>query len=151
MNGTMQSAEQAQVTTVIHFPQEDVWRTLLDPEAIPAYMLGARITTDWQEGSDITWRTGSAEHGTERKGRVLAVREPDLLRYTLVHGSDGVEKVVSFELREVAGKTHLRVTQDGNASTAEREAAEENWNLMLDGLKQYMGEAPVPPPEEPHV
>lgn len=147
----MKSEEPAQVTTVIHFPLEEVWKVLLDPEAIADYMLGARLITDWQEGSAITWRSGNEEGGATHQGRVLVVREPELLRYSLTNSSDGVEKVVSIDLQEVAGITHLRVTQDRNTTDAAREAAESNWTMMLDNVKKLMGEAPVPSPEEPRV
>jgi uncharacterized protein YndB with AHSA1/START domain len=147
----MKSEEPAQVTTVIHFPLEEVWKVLLDPEAIANYMLGARLITDWKEGSAITWSSGSDDRSITHQGRVMVVREPELLRYSLTNTSDGVEKVVSIELQEVAGITHLRVTQVGNTTEAAREAAESNWTMMLDNVKKLMGEAPVPSPEEPRV
>jgi uncharacterized protein YndB with AHSA1/START domain len=147
----MNTEDQTQVTTVIHFPLEEVWQVLLDPQAIADYMLGARLITDWKEGSAITWRSGDDDTSSVHHGRVLVVREPELLRYSLTNSKDGVEKVVSIELQEVAGITHLRVTLDGNTTEAEREEATANWTMMLDDLKRLMGEAPVPSPEVPRV
>jgi len=72
---------------------------------------------------------------------VLVAKAPHLLRYT--HRSSQREHTVTVELREVAGTTHLRLTQENNVDEAARRRAENNWTAMLDGLKVWLGEAPV--------
>lgn len=143
--------QEATVTTVIHTSCERVWEALLQPGSAALFMIGGGFRTDWKEGGPITWMRHEAGREVVDHGTVLAVREPEQLRYSHTDSTDGVEKIVSLELKEVAGSTHVRVTQLGHVTGAAREAAEESWRAMLDGLKRRLGEAPVAPPEEPRV
>ncbi len=146
----MNTAFTASVTTVMHERIDRVWKALLDPADIAKYMMGAQVDTDWQEGSPITWKGEWQGKSFEDHGRVLKVREPDLLKYSHT-GPDGSEHIVTIELKETAGSTHLRLSQDNNPTAKAKEHAEANWTTMLDGLKKLLGEAPVPPPEEMRV
>lgn len=140
----------ATVTSVIHAPLERVWKALVDPADIANYMMGARVTTSWSEGSAIRWQGEWKGKPYEDTGRVLKVREPELLSYTHNStGSDGdpQEHIITIELKETAGVTHLRLTQDNNRTEEERQHAEKSWTLMLDELKKMLGEAPVAAPE----
>ena len=40
----------------INSNKKEVWDALVNPVAIKRYMFGAKIESDWREGSDITWR-----------------------------------------------------------------------------------------------
>ncbi|MFZ1686412.1 MAG: SRPBCC family protein [Flavobacteriales bacterium] len=142
----------ASVNTVIHLPIQRVWKALVDPEAIAAYMMGAQVTTDWKEDSPIVWKGEYNGRAFEDNGRVLVNREPDLLRYTHSGGtSPGEEHVVTFELKDVMGTTHLRLTQDNNATQEAAKHSEELWTTMLDVLKEWLGEAAVATPEAPRA
>lgn len=143
----------AVVSTIIHHPIERVWNALIDPEEIQRYMMGARVNTDWKEGSPITWSGEWEGHRYVDNGTVLVVREPDLLKYTHTSSSsnDPTEHTVIIELKEVAGTTHMRLSQDGNKTEAQRDAAQEKWGSMLDQLKVMLGEAPVPTPAQPRT
>jgi uncharacterized protein YndB with AHSA1/START domain len=142
------------VTTVIHSTIDRVWKALTDPEQIAQYMMGARVTTDWKEGSPITWQGEWQGKPFEDKGRVLIAREPELLKYGHTSGTaqrPEEEHIVTIELKEVGGVTHVRLTQDNNPTEEARKHSEENWTLMLDGLKKMLGEAPVPKPVAPRA
>jgi hypothetical protein len=45
---------------------------------------------------------------------------------------------VIYEISEQQGKTVLTITQDNNADEASRKHSEENWNTVLEGLKQLV-------------
>lgn len=142
----------ADITTVIHEPIDRVWKALVDPEQIAQYMMGAKVVSDWKEGSSITWKGEWNGKPFEDHGKVVAVREPELLKYTHATGSSSAAEsthTVSIELKEVAGVTHLHLTQDNNASDDARAESEKNWNAMLQGLKKMLGEAPVAQPAQP--
>ncbi|HMC98357.1 MAG TPA: SRPBCC family protein [Flavobacteriales bacterium] len=143
----------ARATAIIHEPVDRVWKALVDPEMIARYMMGAQVFSDWKEGSPIVWKGEWKGKAYEDHGQVLKVKEPELLKYSHRSGSDdqGEEHTVTIELKEVAGVTHLRLTQDNNATEEARQHSEENWNRMLDGLKKVLGEAPVAKPEVPRV
>jgi uncharacterized protein YndB with AHSA1/START domain len=142
----MSNGKVANVTTIIHAPIDRVWKALVDPEEIAQYMMGARVVTDWTDGSPIRWKGEWKGKAFEDVGRVLKVREPDMLSYTHKSGAteDAEEHVIIIELKEVGGVTHLRLTQDNNATEEAREHSEANWTQMLDTLKKMLGEAPVP-------
>ena len=145
----MSSKTLAEVTTVIHEPVDRVWQALVDPKLISQYMMGAEVITDWEEGSTIRWKGEWQGKPYEDRGHLLIVREPDLLKYTHV-SSAAPDKAhtITVELIEVAGVTHLHLTQDNNVSQEACIAAEKNWRAILDGLKKVLGEAPVKAPKE---
>ncbi len=116
----------ARVTSIIHASLDRVWKALVDPEDIAKYMMGARVRTDWSEGSPIRWEGEWNGKPFEDVGRVLKVREPELLSYT--HNSTEAEgatqeHVITIELKEVGGVTHLRLTQDNNSTEDARQHA----------------------------
>ncbi|MEO8589142.1 MAG: SRPBCC family protein [Flavobacteriales bacterium] len=144
----------AKATAIIHEPIERVWEALVDPEQIARYMMGTQVTSDWKEGSPIAWKGEWNNKAFEDTGRVLKNQEPELLKYSHRSGtrSDATaEHIVTIELKEVAGVTHLRLTQDNNATEEACAESEKNWTAMLDGLKKMLGEAPVAKPEAPRV
>jgi hypothetical protein len=47
-------------------------------------------------------------------------------------------KNVRYELRQEPGGTRLTLTQDGNATEEERAHAEQNWKVVLGGLKALL-------------
>jgi len=144
----------AVVTNVYHMDIDLVWNALVDPKLVAQYMMGAKLTTDWKEGSGITWEgtwNGKPFHAC---GKVLQVREPDLLQYTHINttAQGPPEKhTITIELRHAAGATHLRLTQDNNASAEAARQSEETWAKMLDTMKRALGEAPVKKPEVPRT
>lgn len=139
----------AEVTTVIHEPIERVWQAFVDPDVIASYMMGALVTTDRKEGSPITWKGEWKGKAYEDSGQLIIVRGPDLLKYTRVSGADPAQAhTITVELKEVAGVTHVKLTQDNNPTEEACTEAEKNWSAILDGLKQALGEAPVSKPEE---
>lgn len=121
---------------------EQVWAALTEPEQIKKYMFGSEVVTDWQPGGSIVWRGEYEGKRYEDKGQVLEV-EPGR-RLTVTHFSplSGQEDVpenyhtVRYELEARDGGTHVVLEQDNNGSEEEAEHSQQNWQLMLDGLKK---------------
>lgn len=146
----MSNAITSNVTAIIHEPIARVWRALTVPEEIAQYMMGAQVTTGWKAGSTITWKGEWKGKTYEDTGRVLEVTEPHLLKYSHVSTTPAgavKEHIITIELKEVGGATHLQLAQDNNATQEASDHAAENWTMMLDGLKKMIGEAPVAKPE----
>src|SRR5437016_6516027 len=61
---------------------EKVWRALTEPESIAQFMFGARVTTDWQPGSPITYDGEWKGKPYRDKGTVLEVDPNRLLKTT---------------------------------------------------------------------
>jgi uncharacterized protein YndB with AHSA1/START domain len=140
----------AHASIVIDASIQEVWNALVDPEAIRQFMFGTNVTSDWKEGSPITWKGEWKGKAYEDKGTVLRSAPPRTLRYThfspLAGLPDKPENYhnVAIELSsEGATTTRVELSQDNNATEEAREHAEQNWRQMLEGLKAY-AEKPLP-------
>jgi uncharacterized protein YndB with AHSA1/START domain len=144
----------ATVTSVIHSPIERVWKALTDPEELSVWMMGAQVRSEWKVGSAISWEGQWQGSHFRDSGEVLKVQEPDLLQYSHISGAGqgaGVTHIVTIELKEVGGVTHLRLTQDNNPTEEARDRSQANWTAMIDAMKKMLGEAPVPKPTVPRA
>jgi uncharacterized protein YndB with AHSA1/START domain len=135
----------ARASIVIDAPIQKVWTALLDPEAIREYMFGTRATSDWREGSPISWKGEWKGKAYEDKGVVLRAAPPRTLKYThfspLAGLPDKPENYHTVEIElssEGATTTRVALNQDNNATEESRRHSEENWKSMLDGLKKYV-------------
>ena len=126
-------------------PQQ-VWDALTDPDAISRFMFGAKVDTDWEEGSPITW---SGEYdGTpyQDKGEIVEVAESKRLRmthYSPLTGEDDVPEnyhALDYRLTDEGETTRLTLDQDGNDSAEQAEQFAANWQTMLDQVKDYVEE-----------
>ena len=120
----------ANASTTINAPASKVWDALTDPAKISKYMFGATVTSDWKEGSPITWKGEFKGKKFEDKGKVIRAVPQRLLQYT--HNNHNV----TVELSGDSKRTNLKLSQDGSSSDEERKHSEENWRVMLDGLKK---------------
>ena len=134
----------AHAETRISASPQQVWDALTDPHAVSAFMFGAKVETDWEEGSPITW-TGEYD-GTpfEDKGEILEVVESERLRMTHfspLSGEDDVPEnyhTLDYRVTDEGDTTRLTLDQDGNASAEQAEQFSQNWQAMLDQVKEYV-------------
>jgi uncharacterized protein YndB with AHSA1/START domain len=130
-------------TVTIHATRAAVWSALTNPEKVKLYMHGTEMSTDWKEGSPISWKGEWKGRSYEDKGTVLAVEPQKLLKYTHWSPMGGSEDkpenyhTVTYELGGEDGKTTLTLIQDNNASQEEADKmASDNWGPVLNGLKE---------------
>ena len=130
-------------TVTIHATRAEVWSALTNPEKVKQYMHGTEMSTDWKEGSPISWKGEWKGRSYEDKGTVLAVEPQKLLKYTHWSPMGGSEDkpenyhTVTYELAGEDGKTTLTLIQDNNASQEEADKmASDNWGPVLIGLKE---------------
>ena len=130
-------------TVTINAPRADVWDALTKPDKVKQYMHGTAMSTDWKEGSPITWRGEWKGKSYEDKGQVLEVEPQKRLSYTHWSPMGGSEDkaenyhTVTYELTGEDGKTTLTLRQDNNATQDEaNNMAENNWGPVLEGLKE---------------
>ncbi len=130
----------AQATAVVPATPEQVWRALTDPVLVKEYFHGTTVTTDWQQGSAITYSGEWEGKPYEDKGIVLEVDEPRLLVTSFYSPMSGLPDVpenyqtVSYAIEPVEGGCRVTVTQDNNASDEAAAHSSSNWQLILDGL-----------------
>lgn len=131
-------ANDVHVEVIIRADIRSVWKALTDPAQLQRYMMGARVESDWKEGSPITWKGEWNGEPFEDTGRVLRNDAPHLLRYTHV-SAKGDEHTVTVELAATAdGTTKLHLTQDRTPAGKAQEASEKNWGVMLGGMKEML-------------
>ena len=130
-------------TVTIHATRAEVWSALTNPEKVKQYMHGTEMSTDWKEGSPISWKGEWKGRSYEDKGTVLAVEPQKLLKYTHWSPMGGSEDkpenyhTVTYKLDGEDGTTKLTLTQDNNATKEEAEKmANANWGPVLQGLKE---------------
>ena len=69
-------------SVTIDAPKADVWDALTRPEKVKQYMHGTEMSTDWKEGSPISWKGEWKGKSYEDKGQVLEVQPQRRLSYT---------------------------------------------------------------------
>ncbi len=134
----------AKVSTVIEAPKEEVWAALTDPDSISRYMFGTKVTTDWSEGSPITWEGEWEGRLYQDKGMVREVRPPQILEYSHFSSLSGEPDLpenyhaVRIEVVEDGPATTVTLIQDNNETPEARDHSEKNWQMMLEGLKEVV-------------
>ncbi len=134
----------ARVSTLIRAPISRVWQALTDPDLIQQYLFGTRTNTDWQVGHPITWQGEWQGKTYEDKGTVLQVVPERLIETTYWSSMAGLPdrpenyKKVTYELKPENDGTLLSLTQDNNTSIEDKTHSEQNWQMVLDGLKKLV-------------
>jgi len=134
----------AKATATINAPVSKVWEALTSPELIKQYFFGVDVLSDWELGSSIIYKGEWEGRSFEDKGRILKLQPEKLLVSTHWSPLSGVPDspenyhTVSYELSGRNGKTTLTITQDNNATEEEQQHSEQNWKMMLEGLKKLL-------------
>jgi len=134
----------AKASVDIAATEEAVWRALVDPAAITEYMFGATVTSEWREGSPITWAGEYEGKAYEDKGEITAFEPNKRLAYTHFSPLSGQPDVpenyhhVTIELTAEGVGTRVSLEQDNNADEEARDHSAKNWETMLAGLKRYV-------------
>jgi uncharacterized protein YndB with AHSA1/START domain len=133
---------EARKTVTIKASRARVWDALTQPAMVRQYMHGTNLSTDWKEGSPISWRGEWKGKSYEDKGTVLAVTPQKVLKYTHWSPMGGSEDkpenyhTLTYELAGEDGTTILTLTQDNNPTQEDADKmAEDNWGPVLNGLK----------------
>jgi uncharacterized protein YndB with AHSA1/START domain len=132
----------AKSTTVINAEPARVWACLTDPDLVSQAFFGAKVDTDWQVGSPITFSGEWQGRSFQDKGEVTRFEPGRLLRFTHfspLSGQPDVPEnyhVVTIELAPRDGGTEASLSQTNAGSEEERQHSEANWAQFLDSLKQ---------------
>jgi len=134
----------AKATLTIRAPASKVWDALTKPELIKQYFFGTTVVTDWKVGSPIYYRGEWQGRSYEDKGKIVEVQPKKRLVSThwspLAGVPDSPENyhTVTYTLSEHDGNTDVTILQDNNASEEEKLHSEENWKMVLSGLKKLL-------------
>ncbi|WP_336517822.1 SRPBCC domain-containing protein [Pollutibacter soli] len=136
----------AEVEININSSTAAVWHALTDPEKISKYMFGSRVESEWKEGSQIIWKGNFKGIAFRDKGVIVEMTPEKILRFThyspLSKLPDTPENyhIVTIELSGHQKCTNVKLTQDNNTTEESKSHAEENWSMMLEGLKKLLEE-----------
>jgi uncharacterized protein YndB with AHSA1/START domain len=138
------SDRNANATTTNDAPAAKVWDALVNPAAVQEYMFGTSVESDWQEGSPITWKGEWQGKAYEDKGVIRKAEPQRRLQYTHFSPLAGLPDTpenyhtVTIDLAERGSQTEVVLSQDNNPTDEAREHSEQNWRMMLDGLKKFV-------------
>ncbi|WP_432881186.1 SRPBCC family protein [Kribbella sp. CA-245084] len=123
----------------IDAPAARVWEVLTSPDKLKELWFGAEVETDWQVGSPITW-TGEWEGKPyQDKGEILAIEPGRLLKLTHfspLTGQPDVPENYHTLTYELTGETHLKLSQDNNASEEEAKHSQGMWEMLVARVKE---------------
>ena len=131
-------------TITINASTSKVWDALTKPELIKQYLFGTEVATDWQVGSPIRYRGVWEGKTYEDKGKVLQLEPGKLIVSTFWSSLSGLPdapenyKTVRYELSSEGSVMRLTIIQDNNDSEEEARHSEENWKMVLDGIKNLV-------------
>ena len=134
----------AKAAITINAPSSKVWEAVTKPDLIKQYLFGTEVTTDWQVGSPIIYKGVWQGKAYEDKGKVLQLEPGKLIVSTFWSSLSGEPdipenyKTVRYELSSEGDGTRLLITQDNNATEEEARHSEQNWKMVLDGIKKLL-------------
>ena len=119
-----------------------VWEVLTDSEQLKELWFGAEVSTDWKQGSPITWSGEWEGKPYEDKGEILEVEPERLLKlthYSPLTGQPDVPEnyhTLTYTLDGGGTATHLKLTQDNNGSEEEAKHSQEMWEMLVAKVKE---------------
>lgn len=123
---------------------ESVWEALVNPEIIRKYMFDTTVTTDWKQGSPISWKGYWQGRQYEDRGTILSVVPGQTLQYTHYSPLSGLAETpenyhtVTIHLKSEQNRTEVSLSQDNNKTEEEQIHSEKNWFTMLQALKELL-------------
>jgi uncharacterized protein YndB with AHSA1/START domain len=123
---------------------DQVWTALTDPKQIEKYMFGSQVEADWTPGSRIVWKGEYEGKQYEDHGEILEVEPGHRLKLTHFSPLGGAEDTpenyhtIVYEIDQNGGTTHVRLSQDNNATVEQADQSTRTWEKMLSGLKDVV-------------
>ncbi len=134
----------AQSSVTIDAPVSKVWEAIVTPSLIKKYLFGTNVTSDWKEGSSIEY-AGEYEGKTYHDKGVIKKLVPEkVFQSTYWSSMSGKEdkpgnyNLVTYILSVEDGKTIVTLTQDNIATSEERTHSTNNWDMVLQKLKEVV-------------
>ena len=122
----------------------DVWDALVNPATAKEYFFGAKVRSDWKEGSPITFTGEFRGNAYREKGTILRCSPEKMLQYS--HWSDLEElpdlpenyRTWTFRIAPEGTGVLLSVTEDNIPTEAKRARSDEFWPGVLSTIKEIV-------------
>ncbi|MEO7992470.1 MAG: SRPBCC family protein [Chryseolinea sp.] len=140
----MNNTQIAETSVSVDATPAQVWKVLTTPELVKKYLMGTNVTSDWREGSAITYNGEYEGKQYHDKGTIKKIVPGEILQSTYWSSMSGKEdkpenyKLVTYVLAKHGGKTVVTLTQDNNTTEKEKEHSTENWKTVLKKLKEVV-------------
>ena len=134
----------AETSISIDASPAQVWKALTTPTLIKKYLMGTDVSTDWKEGSAITYKGEHQGKKYHDKGIIKKIEPEKVFQSTYLSSMSGKEdkpenyNLVTYKLNKSDGKTVVTLSQDKNATEKEKEHSTENWKMVLKKLKEVV-------------
>lgn len=121
---------------------DKVWKAITDPGIIRKYLFGTKVTSDFKEGSEITYEGEFEGKSYKDKGVIQKMEPGKVFQSTFLSGTkeDKPENynLVTYRLAEQDGKTVVTLSQDNISSEKEKEHSDGNWTSVLKKMKEVV-------------
>lgn len=121
---------------------QKVWDVLTKPEFVKLWQFGSELQTTWKVNSDIKFITEWEGQTFKQWGKVLEMRQNELIKYSLFAPRPDLEDkpenyfVMNYVLTNDNGKTKLEIIQEDNRPNAVQEEEQGGENPILKSLKE---------------
>ena len=121
-----------------------VWKALITPKLIKKYLMGTDVTSDWKEGSAITYNGEYEGKKYHDKGIIKKMEPEKIFQSTYLSSMSGKEdkpenyKLVTYKISTKDNKTVITLSQDNNSTEKEKEHSTENWKTVLKKMKEVI-------------
>lgn len=123
------------VSTIhINASPEKVWEAITNSEKVKQYFFGSELVTTWEVESPITFKGEWQGVPYEDKGMVLIYNPRQKLSYEIPDKYG----VVTYEVTAKNTQTQLTISQAGIATEEEHKQSEQNWSMVLTGIKRLL-------------
>jgi uncharacterized protein YndB with AHSA1/START domain len=131
-------------TIKINASMQQVWDTITKPDLVKLWQYGSILTTDWNVGSEIRFKTEWEGKIFEQWGKVLEIRPNQLIKYSLFaprpHLEDKPENyfIMKYVLTTENGLVKLEIIQEDNRAGAVQEKPLGEESTILDPILQSL-------------
>lgn len=134
----------ARQSIVINASPSKVWDALVNPAKIKQYLFGTEVVSEWKINGPITYKGEWQGKRYEDKGIIKNIIPEKLLESTYWSGMSGLADVpenyknVTYRLESQNNTTIVEIIQDNNKTEDAQKHAEQNWKMVLAGLKKVV-------------
>ena len=129
---------------IINAPKASVWDAITKPELIKKYFFGTETVSDFKKGSPIVYRGVWEGKPYEDKGTILEIEKNKILKHNYWSSFTGTPDTpenyanITYALSGDDGSVKLSITQDNIATEEAKIHSENNWGMVLDGMKKML-------------
>jgi uncharacterized protein YndB with AHSA1/START domain len=122
----------------------EVWKAITTPQLIKKYLMGTDVSSDWKEGSTITYNGEYEGKKYHDKGIIKKIEPEKIFQSTYLSSMSGKEDIaenynlVTYKIAKKDNKTVITLSQDNISTEKEKNHSTENWKMVLKKMKEVI-------------